>query len=153
MRTKHARQIPARPLWERNPAGATALAALIAAHGKQVDESTEGVAVSLGGPRTSRSAQARADAAEGVTLIDPPRMPTGTPLVGVRMDGVEARVPLGWGIALSSARGRDALYLREPSGILHVLVVNADGEVRELAGVPADLVADLLAQHFPGAGR
>jgi hypothetical protein len=92
------------------------------------------------------------DAAQGVTLTDPPRVLAGTPLVGVRLDGVEARVPLGWGIALSSARGRDALYVREPGGALHVLVVNADGEVRELAGIPADLVSDLLAQHFPGAG-
>jgi hypothetical protein len=77
----------------------------------------------------------------------------GAAVVAVHLDGQRVRVPADWGIALSSARRRDALYLREPSGALHVLVIDADGQLRELAGLPADLVADLVAKHFPRAGR
>jgi hypothetical protein len=93
------------------------------------------------------------DAAPGVTLGDPPRVPAESAVVAVFLEGHRVRVPLDWGLSLSSTRGRDALYLREPNGTLHVLVINVDGRLRELCGLPDDLVRDLMAKHFPRGAR
>lgn len=113
----------------------------------------DGHAVSLGRTRGAERVQARVNAAPGVLLGDPPRVPAGDAVIAVHLDGVRVRVPTNWGIALSSARGRNALHLREPDGALHVLVLDRDGELRELHGLPDDLVRDLVAQHFPRGGR
>lgn len=105
--------------------------------------------VSLGTPSTTRRAQARADAATGVHLGAPPRVPVGTPTTEVWLEAMRVRVPTAWAIAMTSARGRSQLLLREPDrGPVHVVVIDADGELRELMGIPEDIVADLITKHF-----
>ena len=143
MKTRYAREIGPFRTSGVNPRPAPAVAPVGA----------EGVAVSLGGSSRSQRVQARVDAAPGVVLGDPPRVPAETAVVAVYLEGHRVGVPLDWGLSLSSARGRDALYLREPNGTLHVLVIDADGRLRELLNLPDDLVQDLLRKHFPRVGR
>ncbi|NYF30063.1 MULTISPECIES: hypothetical protein [unclassified Microbacterium] len=99
---------------------------------------------------TKSSAQARADAATGVSLVDPPKVPATSTLVPVFIDGKRVRVPVDWDIAIDSSHERSQLYLREPGGTLHVLLLDQQGLLREMAGLPADLVSDLVAKYFPG---
>lgn len=114
-------------------------------------DAPQGHTVALGSPRDSQRARERADAATGVHLADPPRVPADSAVVAVHLEGKRVRVPADWGVALSSAKGRAALHLLEPGGVLHVLVIDADGQLRELAGMSGDLVSDLRRQHFGGA--
>lgn len=103
------------------------------------------------GARAAKSsAQARADAATDAFLGDPPRVPKDSAVVPVFIDGKRVRVPVDWDIALGTGQGRDQLYLREPSGMVHVLLIDRKGALRALHGIPADIIADLVAKHFPG---
>ncbi len=147
MSSRAGRKIHPRAPWVAHPGVYSApdpFDAWLASSKRSMQQSTPSRSVA------SQRLQARADAATGVTLGDPPRVPADSAVVPVFLGGQRVRVPVGWGIALSSSRGRDALYLHEPSGALHVLLIDKEGQLRELHGLPADLVADLVALHFPG---
>lgn len=109
----------------------------------------QGHTVQLGTPTTTRRAEARANAAVGVHLSDPPRVPVGTPTTEVWLEAMRVKVPTTWAVSMTSARGRSQLIIREPDrGPVHVLVIDADGNLRELKGIPEDILADLIAKHF-----
>lgn len=112
-------------------------------------ESAEGDTVHLGSSRAAQRVQARVDAARGITLCDPPQVAAATPAATVHLDGVPVRVALGWSVALSSR----ALYMLDTRRDLHVLVIDSEGDVRALQGLPSDLIADLIAAHFPRGAR
>jgi hypothetical protein len=82
--------------------------------------------------------------------VDPPKVPAASAVVPVFLDGKRVRVPVDWSIAIDSSHERSQLYLREPSGELHVLLLDRQGALREMAGLPDDLVADIVAKYFPG---
>lgn len=107
----------------------------------------------MGRAHNARRVQARLDAAEGVTLGDPPRIAATDPAVTVHLDGVPYRLPRGWALSFSSRRGRDVLYALDDKRVLHVFIVDGNDEVRVLQGMPADLVADLITYRFPKAAR
>lgn len=103
--------------------------------------------------RASQRVQQRVNAATDLSWTSPPPVDPATPAATVWLSGEPVRVPLGWGIAFSSRQGRDALYLLSPKSEAHVLFVSDDGEVRELAGIPDDVVTDILRAYFPKARR
>lgn len=103
--------------------------------------------------RSSQRVQQRVEAANDLTWISPPYVDPATPAATVWLTGEPVRVPLGWGIAFSAKQGRDCLYLLTPKTELHVLFVSEDGEVRELGGIPDDVVTDVLRAYFPRARR
>lgn len=145
--TRAARRIHARMPWVKYPGVYAAPDPWLlweAPYGRTAHAGTPGARAA------KSSAQARADAATDAFLGDPPRVPKDSAVVPVYLDGHRVRVPVDWGIALDSGQGRDQLYLREPSGMVHVLLIDRKGALRELHGIPADLIADLVAKHFPG---
>ena len=114
----------------------------------------DGTTVSLGRSKAAERVRARVDAARGVSLGDPVRVPAEAAVVPVYLDGHRVRVPVDWAISISSRQGRDVLHLREPRGdALHVLLIDSNGVLRELHGLPDDLVRDLVALHFPRGTR
>jgi hypothetical protein len=88
-----------------------------------------------------------------VVLGDPPRVPRDEPCSIIFVSGVPVRVPVGWSAAVGHSQRGDSLYLREGDGRMHVLTVNADGEVRELQNLPADLLRDLEIAYLPRRAR
>lgn len=148
MKKKHAaRKIHARTPWTKFPG------VYVAPDPWSLWDAPHGHTFHLGTPGArpaKSSAQERADAATDAFLGDPPRVPKDSAVVPVYLDGHRVRVPVDWAIALGSGQGRDQLYLREPSGVVHVLLLDRKGALRELLGIPADLIADLVAKHFPG---
>lgn len=90
---------------------------------------------------------------QGVTLGDPPRVPASTTTISVFIDGTRVRLPADWSIAFSSSKGKDTIYVVDSAKRLHVLTLNADGELRELHGLSADLVSDIVAWRFPRGAR
>ncbi|KAA9154748.1 hypothetical protein F6B41_12290 [Microbacterium lushaniae] len=75
-------------------------------------------------------------------------------MIAVHLDGQSVRVPAEWEISFGSSQGRDMLYARDPgTRVLHVFVIDADGRLRELQGLPPDLIEDLVGKHFGVAGR
>lgn len=116
-------------------------------------EPSEDLAVSLGTSRAPQRVQRRLEAAQGLILGDPPRVDPATACATVHLDGEPFRVPLGWHVAFSSRRGRDALYVLDDRRGFHVLIVDSEGQIRELQGLPADLSEDLRRAHFPRGPR
>ncbi|WP_431072108.1 hypothetical protein [Microbacterium phyllosphaerae] len=109
--------------------------------------------LTIGHGHNAQRVQARLDAATDVTLGDPPRIAAAHPAVTVHLDSVPFRLPLGWAFSASSPRGKDVLYALDDKRVLHVLIVDGNGDVREIQGMPADLIADLIAYRFPRRGR
>lgn len=72
--------------------------------------------------------------------------------VTIRIDGHRHRVPEGVEVAYGRSGGRDIAYLHKTAHNVVVLVA-VDGGVRELAGVPQDVLTDLRAQLFPEVTR
>ena len=97
--------------------------------------------------------QAHLSNTQGVTLGEPPRVPASTTTISVFIDGTRVRLPSDWTIAFSSSKGKDTLYVVDSEKRLHVLTLNADGELRELHGLSADLVSDIVTWRFPGSRR
>lgn len=110
-------------------------------------------APALGRSLAAQRMQARVDAATDLVWGDPPRVDPATPAATVWFVDQPVRVPLGWGIAFSSRHGRDALYLLSPRGDLAVLFVSRFGDVRQLNGIPDDVVRDAIRAYFPEAAR
>jgi len=107
----------------------------------------------LGRSRAAQRMQARVDSATDLVWGDPPRVDPATPAAMVWFVDQPVRVALGWGIAFSSRQGRDALYLLSPRGELFVLFVSRFGDVRQLQGLPEDIVRDVIRAYFPEAAR
>lgn len=116
-------------------------------------EQTEGLSVALGTGSPSKALRTRLDAADGITLGEPPRIDPATPAATVFFDGVPVRLPLGWSAAVANSAYGNTLLLRELSGELHVLTVNDDGDVRELVGIPDDLLRDVEQSYLPRRAR
>lgn len=145
--TRAARKIHPRAPWVKHPGVYAAPDPWLlweAPRGRTAQPGTPGAQAA------KSSAQARADAATGVSLVDPPKVPAASAVVPVFLDGKRVRVPVDWSIAIDTSTERSQLYLREPSGTLHVLLLDRDGTLREMAGLPTDLVSDLVAKYFPG---
>jgi hypothetical protein len=90
---------------------------------------------------------------QGVTLGDPPRVPATAATVSVFIDGTRVRIPSDWVIAFSTSGGKDTVYAVDGARKLHVLTLNADGQLRELSGLSAGLVADIVRWRFPRSLR
>lgn len=153
MKTRHARVIHPFRTSGTNAPGYSRPAVQQAPQQPDPCDDLDGTTVSLGGSGTAERVREQVDAARGVYLGDPPRVPAEAAVVPVYLDGHRVRVPVAWAISLSSRQGRDVLHLLEPRGVLHVLLINSDGVLRELHGLPADLTRDLIALHFPGGTR
>lgn len=97
--------------------------------------------------------QARVDAATDLSWSDPPWIDPATPAATVWFVDQPVRVPLGWGIAFFTRQRRDCLCLLNPQGELFVLFVSQRGDVRQLQGIPDDVVSDLIRAYFPDVGR
>ena len=110
-------------------------------------------AQSLGRSRAAQRMQARVDAATDLSWGDPPRVDPATPAATVWFVDQPVRVPLGWGIAFFTRQGRDCLCLLSPRGELFVLFVSRFGDVRQLQGLPEDVVRDVRRAYFPEAAR
>ncbi|WP_350352500.1 hypothetical protein ABS642_05165 [Microbacterium sp. A8/3-1] len=93
------------------------------------------------------------DAATDLSWVDPPGVDPVTPATTVWLTDQPVRVPLGWGIAFFTRQRRDCLCLLSPAGELFILFVSQDGDVRQLQGVPDDVVRGLISRHFPEAAR
>lgn len=90
---------------------------------------------------------------EGVTLGEPPWVPASAPTVAVFIDGMKVRLPANWAIAFSSSGGKDTICAVDAENTLHLLTLNADGLLRELHGLSADLVSDIMRWRFPRGTR
>lgn len=99
------------------------------------------------GPLSPR-AQAHLDSKD-TRLVDPPRVPASAPTTALYLDGSKVSIPSDWDIAFSTAKGKDTAYVLEPSGVLHVLTLDSQGRLRELAGLSDALVDDLFRWRFP----
>lgn len=114
----------------------------------------QGLMVSMGSQNAAQQrVRARVAAMSGLGYVDPPRVPVGTAVVGVNIDGARVRLPADWELAITSKNNRDVLLAREPNGVLHLLLLDANGKLRELTGVPDDLMRDIAAWKFPGGSR
>lgn len=140
MRTRHAREIGAFRYSGHNDRPQPVSAPI---------ELADDVAVSLGGSHHTRALKARLDAVQGVTLGDQTRVPRDDPAAVIFLSGAPVRVPAGWSAAVGHSRHGDSLYMRESSGRMHVLTVNADGQVRELQNLPADFLRDIEQSYLP----
>ena len=107
----------------------------------------------IGPGRPSPRMQAHIANVKNVTAGPPPRVPKDGPTVTVFLDGERVRLPSDWTLAFSSAKDRDVVYALEPSGALHVLVIHAGGELRELQGLTTELIDDIYRWKFPGVRR
>ena len=110
----------------------------------------QGHTVALGTQSASQRAQARVAAMTGLAYSDPPRVPVDAALVAVAIDGARVRLPVDWEFAITSKSNRDVLIAREPNGMLHLLLLDGNGTLRELSGVPEDVKRDIAAWKFPG---
>ncbi|MFJ2542799.1 hypothetical protein [Microbacterium sp. NPDC087589] len=109
--------------------------------------------LTIGPGRPSPRAQAHLDAAKDTRLTDPPRIPASAPTVSVHIDGAKVSIPSDWAVAFSSRNDKDVLYGLEPSGKLHVLVINGSGQLRALDGLTDALVSDIIRWRFPRGVR
>jgi hypothetical protein len=73
--------------------------------------------------------------------------------VTIRINGHRHRIPEGVEMAFGSSGGRDLVYLSRAAHSVVVLVAVDGVGVRELTGLPADVLTDLRIKHFPEAGR
>lgn len=105
--------------------------------------------LSIGPARPSARSQAHLDAAKDTRLVDPPRVVASAPTVSIYLDGARVAIPAEWSIAFSSSGGKDTIYALEPRGVLHVLTLDSQGRLRELAGLSAELIDDLIRWRFP----
>ncbi|MDN3443734.1 hypothetical protein [Microbacterium sp. APC 3901] len=116
---------------------------------QQPQQRAKPVVVTIGPGRPSARAQAHLDAVKDTRLVDPPRVPASATTTDVFIDGAKVSIPADWQIAFSSHKGKDTLYALEPNGTLHVLTLDAQGRLRELAGLSPELIADLFRWRFP----
>lgn len=108
---------------------------------------------SLGRSRAAQRMQARVYAATDLSWGEPPQVDPATPAATVWLVDQPVRVPLGWSIAFFTRQGRDCLCLLSPRGELFVLFVSVHGDVRQLLGLPEDVVRDAVHAYFPDAAR
>lgn len=103
----------------------------------------------IGPQRPSPRMAAHLANVENVTAGPPPLVPKSGPTVAVFLDGEPVRIPLDWMLSFSSQNNRDVLYAIDTTNVLHVLVVDAGGELKALHGLTADLVDDIYRWRFP----
>ncbi|MBD8479281.1 hypothetical protein [Microbacterium sp. CFBP 8794] len=60
------------------------------------------------------------------------------------------RVPTSWRARVAKGKtNKDVLFLIDHGNRLRVITTNAKGELRELAGIPADIQAEMRTAMFP----
>lgn len=109
--------------------------------------------VRIGPKRPSPRMRAHVAAIASVTTGPPPRVPKGADMVTVMLDGAKVPIPSDWMLSFSSGKDRDTLLALEPSGELHLLVVDAAGQLRELQGLSKEFVDDMFRWKFPQVRR
>lgn len=90
---------------------------------------------------------------ETVRYGPPPRVPAGTPAVDVFIDGEKVSVPSNWRIAFSSKGDRDALYALDTAGVLHILIVDSQGQLKAMEGLSEAFIEDVLRWRFGSVRR
>lgn len=149
MKSKHsARKIHARSPWVAHPEAYSA-----PQQPAQVRREPAGASVRRVAPGNDITASYRAGRAQG-TLAEPSIAAADHEHgVTIRIDGHRYRVPEGVEMAFSHSQGRDIVYLSRPAHSIVALVSVRGVGVRELKGIPLDILTDLRQEHFPKAGR
>jgi hypothetical protein len=66
----------------------------------------------------------------------------------IRIDGYAHRIPEGVEVAFGRGQGRDIAYLSRAAHDV-VVLVGVEGVIRELRGIPRDVLTDLRTTYFP----
>lgn len=118
-----------------------------------VDEYTDEV-IDMGAMSMSRNPAVRSLFVQGISLVAPPFVVKTIPGVELSVGGVPYRVPTSWRARVAKGKtNKEVLFLIDHGDRLRVITTNAKGELRELAGIPADLQAEMRAAMFPKVAR
>lgn len=118
-----------------------------------VDEYTDEV-IDMGAMSTSRNPALRSLFVQGISLVAPPFTVKTIPAVELYVGGVPYRVPTSWRARVAKGKtNKEVLFLIDHGDRLHVITTNAKGELRELAGIPADIQAEMRNSMFPKVAR